>query len=209
MDIVLQLDEFIVEQEKSARHFLKSIDYKTSFDKIVLHTLNEHTSREEMSHYLENALEGKDIGLLSEAGCPCIADPGNLMVEAAHQQNIQVVPLVGPSSIYLSLMASGFNGQHFAFAGYLPIDKTKRTEKIRELEIQVYKKSQTQIFIETPYRNNQLIQDILRTCKGQSKLCIASSITTDEEQILTLTISEWKNKPVDYHKKNCIFLLYK
>ena len=134
IEIVKTLDEFIVEQEKTARHFLKSIGYESSLDSIILHPLNKHTSHEDILIYLDNAIKGKNIGLLSEAGCPCIADPGNIIVQMAHQKQIQVVPLVGPSSIYLSLMASGFNGQNFAFNGYLPIEKNERVKKIKELE---------------------------------------------------------------------------
>lgn len=206
--IALSLDEFIVEQEKTARHFLKSIGYEKSFDSIILHPLNKHTSPEDILLYLDNAVKGKNIGLLSEAGCPCIADPGNIIVEMAHEKQIQVIPLVGPSSIYLSLMASGFNGQNFSFNGYLPIDKKERTKKIKELENTVYNKWQTQIFIETPYRNNQLMQDILKTCRGDTKLCVACCISTSNELILTKPINLWQKKIPDLNKKNCIFLLY-
>ena len=209
IEIVKTLDEFIVEQEKTARHFLKSIGYESSLDSIILHPLNKHTSHEDILIYLDNAIKGKNIGLLSEAGCPCIADPGNIIVQMAHQKQIQVVPLVGPSSIYLSLMASGFNGQNFAFNGYLPIDKNERVKKIKELENIVYSKSQTQIFIETPYRNNQLVQDILKACNKETKLCIASSISTTDESIATKSIAQWQNKLPDLNKKNSIFLLYK
>jgi 16S rRNA (cytidine1402-2'-O)-methyltransferase len=208
-EIVETLDEFIVEQEKTARHFLKSIGYKKSFDTIILHPLNKHSSPEDVLMYLDNAVKGKNIGLLSEAGCPCIADPGNIIVEMAHEKQIQVIPLVGPSSIYLSLMASGFNGQNFAFNGYLPIDKKERTRKIKEIENLVYNKSQTQIFIETPYRNNQLLQDILKTCNGGTKLCIACCVSLPDEYIATKTISQWQYKIPDFNKKNCIFLIYK
>ncbi len=208
-EIVETLDEFIVEQEKTARHFLKSIGYTKSFDSIILHPLNKHTSFDEILLYLDNAVKGKNIGMLSEAGCPCIADPGNVIVEMAHEKQIQVIPLVGPSSIYLSLMASGFNGQSFAFNGYLPIDKKDRARRIKELETIIYNRSQTQIFIETPYRNNQLIQDILKTCKGETKLCIASCVSLPDEFIVTKTINQWQFKIPDFNKKNCIFLLYK
>jgi 16S rRNA (cytidine1402-2'-O)-methyltransferase len=209
IETILTLDEFIVEQEKTARHFLKSIGYKRSFDTITLHPLNKHTSATDILSYLDNAMKGKNTGLLSEAGCPCIADPGNVIVEMAHEKNITVVPLVGPSSVYLSLMASGFNGQNFSFIGYLPIDKKERIRKIKELEHIIYNKSQTQLFIETPYRNNQLFQDIIKTCNNQTKLCVASSVSTPDEFISTRTIAEWEKKQINLNKKNCIFLLYK
>ncbi len=207
--IIDQIDEFIVEDARTARRFLKSAGYSKSLDQIIFHLLNKHTNTSELYMFLDSVKKGKNIGLLSEAGCPCIADPGAEIVKIAHQENLKVIPLVGPSSIIMGLMASGFNGQNFAFVGYLPIDSTLRIKKLKELEFLVFQKNQTQIFIETPYRNQKLFDDIIKTCSKEIMLCIATDITLPTESIQTKYISEWKNTNPDFHKKTTVFLLYK
>ncbi|MCF8302635.1 MAG: SAM-dependent methyltransferase [Bacteroidales bacterium] len=208
-EIINALNEFIVEDARTARRFLKASGYEGSLDNLMLHVLNKHTLQEEIPGFLENCLAGKDIGLMSEAGLPCIADPGNVVVSLAHQKGIQVIPLVGPSSILLALMASGFNGQQFAFHGYLPIPLKDKEKKIREMERSIYRLDQTQIFMEAPYRNNKLLDNLLNTCQPDTVLCIAASLTTEEEYIKTLPIKNWAKKKPDLHKKPALFLLYK
>lgn len=205
--VINKIDEFIVENEKSARHYLKKAGINKPLQEVILKPLNKHTSPEEYTAYLKPTLEGKNIGIISEAGCPAIADPGSEIVKLAHQKNIEVIPLVGPSSILLSLMASGFNGQNFSFNGYLPIDKNERSRKIKELEKLVQQKNQTQLFIETPFRNNALIADLINNCNGNTLLCIACDITLPTEFIKTKSIADWKKSPPDIHKRPAIFLL--
>jgi len=162
-----------------------------------------------MVPYFKELMTGKDVGLMSEAGCPGVADPGADIVYEAHKRGIKVVPLVGPSSILLALMASGFNGQSFTFNGYLPIDKVERIKRIKELELLAQQKKQTQIFIETPFRNNHLYEDILKNTAAQTLLCVACNITGEEEFIKTMTVGQWRQERIDLHKKPCIFLLYR
>ena len=207
--IVRELKFFIVENIRTARRFIKHIDKSIDIDSLTFFELNEHTKHTEIETFIKPLIEGNDVGIVSEAGCPAVADPGALVVEAAQKKGLRVVPLVGASSILLSLMASGFSGQSFAFNGYLPIDKKTRRQKIQQLENRVYSEQQTQIFIETPYRNHQLIQDLIDTLRPSTLLCIASSLTTEEETIRTLPISKWKTAKFDYHKKPTIFLIYK
>jgi 16S rRNA (cytidine1402-2'-O)-methyltransferase len=209
IDTIQSLDMFIVENEKSARHFLKRIGYPKPINSIILFALNEHTSTEEITHYLDPLKRGISMGVLSEAGCPGIADPGAEIIKLAHQYSILVKPLVGPSSILLALMASGFNGQHFIFHGYLPKEKTTRIKMIQRMESDVLNKNQTQIFIETPYHNNNLFKEIIETCSKNTKLCIATEITLPTEFIKTLIIDKWKNTVPDLHKRPTVFLLYK
>src|SRR3954464_2020660 len=171
--IINQIDEYIVENEKSARHYLKKVGIQKPLQEVILHPLNQHTPLQEISGYLKAIEEGKNIGVISEAGCPGVADPGAEVVAIAHERNIKVIPLVGPSSILLSLMASGFNGQSFTFHGYLPIDKLQRANKIKELEALSERHNQTQLFIETPFRNNPMLEEILKSCNPQTRLCIA------------------------------------
>jgi 16S rRNA (cytidine1402-2'-O)-methyltransferase len=209
IETVRALDEFIVEDEKSARRILKKINPEIKFDAVTMHLLNEHTKSEEITHYLASIGNGKDIGLLSEAGCPCVADPGALIVQRAHKNSIKVVPLTGPSSIILALMASGFNGQSFTFHGYIPVEKDKRNKKISELEKTARSTGYTQIFIETPYRNNQILADIIAHCSADTQLCIAVNLTTDEERIMRCSVSEWKKKSVDFNKQPAVFLIGK
>jgi len=206
--VIHQLDEFIVEQLRPARRFLRKLDHPVPIDKMIFHELNKHTNEKEISTYLNSVFSGKSIGLLSEAGTPCIADPGSVIVQMSHEKNIEVVPLVGPNSIILALMASGFNGQNFTFHGYLPVDKQTLVKKIREMETTSRNLNQTQIFIETPYRNNQLLGKLLEVCRKETKICVATDITLKDESIKTRTISEWKKETVDLHKKPTVFLLY-
>lgn len=207
-ELINKIDEYIVENEKSARHYLKKIGIKKPLQEIVLHPLNQHTQPHEISSYLNSIQQGKDIGVISEAGCPGVADPGADVVKLAHEKNIDVIPLVGPSSILLSLMASGFNGQNFAFNGYLPKERAERIKKIKDLEMLVYKRKQTQMFIETPYRNMHLLEDILNTCENKTKLCIACDITLPTEFIKTKSVFDWKKQLPDINKRPTIFLIY-
>lgn len=208
-NIINTIDEYIVEDEKSARHYLKKMGIKKTLQEIILHPLNTHTETKEISHYLNSISSGKNIGIISEAGCPGIADPGAEVVKLAHQKNIKIVPLVGPSSILLSLMASGFNGQNFAFNGYLPKERNERIKKIKELEKLVYQKNQTQLFIETPYRNMHLMEDLLANCEKDTLLCIACDISLSTEFIKTKKISEWKKQIPEINKRPTIFSIYK
>lgn len=206
--LVNQLDEFIVENVRTARRFLRSAGFSKPFEEVSFHLLNKHTKPDEISGYLSAALVGKPIGLLSEAGSPCIADPGQAIVAKAHQKNIRVIPLVGPSSILLALMASGFNGQNFAFSGYLPISKPERAIKLKLLEQKSWIEEQTQIFMETPYRNNQLMDHMVSTLRKDTLLCVACDLTLPEEFIKTQAIASWRKKMPDLHKRTSIFLLY-
>lgn len=206
--IARQLDIFVVENEKTARRFLALIKPLKPVRELSLHTLNEHTQHQELTALLAPLLSGNDIGLMSEAGCPGIADPGADLVRMAHQKGIQVAPLIGPSSILLALMASGLNGQQFSFLGYLPSEKTERIQKIREIEKRSGQARETQIFIETPYRNQHLLLDILDHCGARTHLCIACNISTENELIRTKTIADWKKSDLpDLHKQPTVFLL--
>lgn len=206
--VILSIRYFIVENVRTARRFLKKTDPGIDIDELTFFTLNKHTSKEALSDYLKPIGEGHSIGIISEAGCPAIADPGADIVAIAQQKQIKVVPLVGPSSILLALMASGFNGQSFAFHGYLPIETEDRIQKLKQLENRIYHEHQTQLFIETPFRNHKLLDDILKACKPSTRLCIAADITLETEYIRTKPISEWKKGLPDLSKRPCIFLLY-
>jgi 16S rRNA (cytidine1402-2'-O)-methyltransferase len=208
-EITKQFSVFIVENIRTARRFLRSTGYVKDFDDVVFHLLDKHSRPEEWTEFLNETEAGKDIGLLSEAGLPCIADPGNVIVRNAHKKGIEITPLVGPSSLMLALMASGFNGQNFCFHGYLPIKSNERKNKIKELENDVYRKDQTQIFIETPYRNLALLESIIKQCKGSSMLCIAFDLTLDTQKIISKTVAQWKKTKIDLHKKPAVFLIYK
>lgn len=207
--IINNIRYYIVENIRTTRRFLKKVDKNIDIDRLTFFELNQHTDPQIIGSYIEPLLHGEDMGIVSEAGCPAVADPGALVVELAQQKNIQVVPLVGPSSILLALMASGFNGQSFSFEGYLPIDNDKRIKRLKVLENRIYTENQTQIFIETPYRNNKIVQDFIAHCRPSTKLCIASEITTDNEFIKTKPLGRWKNTCPDLSKKPTIFLLYK
>lgn len=208
-EIVSNLKYFIVEDVRTARRFLKKANHAIEIDSLTFFTLNQHTTSEELSGFLVPMLDGNDMGVISEAGCPAIADPGADVVAMAQKKNFNVVPLIGPSSILLSLMASGFNGQSFAFVGYLPIQSADRAKMLRKLENRVYTENQSQIFIETPYRNMKMLDEILQTCQPNTQLCIAVDITLDTEFIKTKTVKEWKAKLPELNKRPCIFLIYK
>jgi 16S rRNA (cytidine1402-2'-O)-methyltransferase len=206
--IAQNLENFVVESEKSARHFLSTIKTTKPVRELTLNLLNEHTLDKDVAALLAPLLAGKDVGLMSDAGCPGIADPGAKLVALAHQKNIKVVPFVGPSSILLSLMASGLNGQQFAFLGYLPVDKTVRNTRLKEIEKRSQTHKETQIFIETPYRNQHTLEAILASCNANTRLCVASQVSLPDELIVTKRISEWKQNALpDLNKKPTVFLL--
>lgn len=207
--IVNPIRIFFVEEVRSARRFLRKAGFTANFDDVSFIEINEHTFNTPIETLItKEEWNGKTLGLLSEAGVPCVADPGALVVAWAHRQKIKVTPLVGPSSILLSLMASGFNGQHFVFHGYLPVDKNERNKKIKEIENQSRRLDQTQIFIETPYRNQNLFAAICEICQDDSMLCIAKNITQENEFILSLPVKDWKKQKIDLHKQNTVFLIY-
>ncbi|MGB5555798.1 MAG: SAM-dependent methyltransferase [Flavobacteriaceae bacterium] len=205
--VIESTNYYIVENEKSARRFIKKISPRKSQPDLQLEVLNKFTEVELMPTFLKPCFEGQHVGIISEAGCPGIADPGAEVVKLAHEKGIQVVPLVGPSSILMSLMASGMKGQNFAFNGYLPIEAADRKRTLKELEKISIAKQQSQLFIETPYRNDKLIDDLLRSLSGNTRLCIACDITLATEYIKTMTVAEWKNNPVDLHKRPAIFII--
>ncbi|MBK0378037.1 SAM-dependent methyltransferase [Mucilaginibacter segetis] len=209
IDTINSIKEYIVENEKTARRFLKEAGLKMPQSELIIHDYGKHKrDNADKNDFFKGLLAGNDVGLMSEAGCPGIADPGADIVAEAHRKGIKVVPLVGPSSILLALMASGFNGQSFTFHGYIPIDKADRVKKIKDLEALAERNKQTQLFIETPFRNDSLLDDILKTCKAQTKLCIACEITAKTEFIKTMNIAEWKKQVPDLRKRPAIFLLF-
>jgi 16S rRNA (cytidine1402-2'-O)-methyltransferase len=208
-EIIPKIDHFFVENIRTARRFISELQTGKSIESLHFYTLDKDTPYADTEKKFQLLLEGKDAGIISEAGCPGIADPGAVAVQIAHKYGIRVVPLVGPSSILLALMASGFSGQSFVFHGYLPIDKNERAKAIRILEKDALQKDQTQLFMETPFRNNQLVEELLNTCNPETPLCIASQITAPDEMIRTLKIKDWKKQKPDLHKKPTIFLLYK
>lgn len=207
-EIINGIDDYIVESEKSARRFLIKLGIKKAIDELNFFLLNEHTKDKDLRKFLEPLLLGKNMGLISDAGCPAIADPGSEIVLLAHYSGVRVVPLVGPSSIILALMSSGLNGQKFCFHGYLPAERGERIKKIRELEMESAAKSQTQAFIEAPYRNQKLLEDILSNGKAETLLCIACDITLPSEFILTRSVKEWKKQIPDINKRPTVFLMY-
>lgn len=208
-EVIVSLKHFIVENVRTARRFLKKTEPSIVIDELTFVELNEHTSPEDISGMLAPMMTGESVGVMSEAGCPAVADPGADVVAIAQRKGYQVVPLVGPSSILMALMASGFNGQSFAFHGYLPVEASKRTDRIKTLESRIYTENTTQIFIETPYRNEKLLEDFIRICKPSTRLCIACDITCDDEYIKTRPVKEWTKNPPDLKKKPAIFLIYK
>ena len=203
------IDHYVVENEKSARRFIKKITPKKSQPSLTMMKLDKYTEELETRSYLDVCEQGISVGLLSEAGVPAVADPGATIVKLAHEKGIQVVPLVGPSSILMALMASGMNGQNFAFNGYLPIDKADRKKAIKELERLSKDKNQSQIFIETPYRNEKMFSELKATLTPNTLLCIAADITLPEEYIKTYTIADWKRQSPDLHKRPAIFIIQK
>lgn len=209
IDLLRGIRHFIVENIRSARRFIKACDRDIDINECRFAELNRHTDPKDVAAMLQPMAQGNDMGVISEAGCPAIADPGADVVSIAQERGYEVVPLVGPSSIVMSLMASGFNGQSFAFNGYLPIDAADRTTKLKEMEKRIRHEHQTQIFIETPYRNNKLISALAASLPKDLKLCVASDITGPAQTIVTLPISAWRNRKYDYDKIPTIFLLYR
>lgn len=206
--IIAGIRHFIVENVRSARRFLKKTDPSTDISALTFTVLDEHTDRSQVAGMLRPLENGEPMGIISEAGCPAIADPGADAVAVAQRRGLKVVPLVGPSSILMALMASGFNGQSFAFNGYLPIDSTRRTAKFREMERRILRERQTQIFIETPYRNNRLIAELASALPGNMLLCVASDITGPSESIITKPLQQWSRATYNYDKIPTIFLLF-
>lgn len=203
------IDDYIVENEKTARKFIKAIAPEKPQPSLRIELLNKHTDVAEHNRMIQPCMEGKNIGLMSEAGCPGVADPGAVIVKIAHEKGIQVVPLVGPSSILMAMMASGMNGQNFAFNGYLPIDKGEKKSAIKNLEKLSGDKNQSQIFIETPYRNGKLLEDLLQTLQPSTHLCIAADITLPTEFIKTQRVADWKKTKIDLDKRPCIFIIHR
>lgn len=206
---IARIDDYIVENEKTARRFIKSIYPEKVQSSLRLSCLNKHTQPEELQAMLMPCLQGKDAGIMSESGCPGVADPGAILVKMAHEKGIQVVPLVGPSSILLALMASGMNGQSFAFNGYLPIDKAEKKSALKFYERLAAEKNQSQIFIETPYRNHKLLDDLTQTLQPNTLLCIAADITLASEFIKTQRVADWKKSKIDIDKRPAIFIIHK
>jgi len=206
INLTIKLRFFIVEDIRSARRYLRMIDKKFPIDDAVFFELSEHTGESEIEHYLQPVLNGSDMGIISEAGLPAIADPGAMIVALAHRKGITVTPLSGPSSILLALISSGFNGQKFTFNGYLPIKPADRISKLRELEKRAAE-GFTQIFMETPYRNQKMLESILKTCHSDTLLCIAADITLPTESIMTMSISEWKKDLPSLDDRLAIFLI--
>ncbi|MEZ7498845.1 SAM-dependent methyltransferase [Flavobacterium sp. Arc3] len=203
------IDYYIVENEKTARKSIKEVHPEKKQSELILFVLNKRTEVKEHQDFIQPLLEGENVGLMSEAGCPGVADPGAVIVKLAHEKGIQVVPLVGPSSILLAMMASGMNGQSFTFHGYLPIDKDEKRASFKTLERTSFEKNQSQIFIETPYRNNNLLEDLLQTLHPETHLCVATDITLPTEYIKTKRISAWKKETIDLHKRPTIFIIHK
>lgn len=209
-DIIVNIKHFIVENIRSARRFLKQVEKSIDIDELTFYELNRHTDRKIIGEYLKPLEAKQPVGIISEAGCPAIADPGADVVAIAQSRRLKVVPLVGPSSIIMSLMASGFNGQQFAFNGYLPVDIPGRVKALKKLENKVYNDDQTQIFIETPYRNSKMLESMLNALRPTTKICIAAGITTPQELIITRTVEKWKKEKMPkFEKVPCVFLIYK
>jgi 16S rRNA (cytidine1402-2'-O)-methyltransferase len=206
---VHHLKHFVVENEKVARGLIKKLKLASTQQELTILLWNEHSKAEDMRDITDMLKLGVDVGIITDAGLPCIADPGADIVRIAHEKNIEIVPLPGASSIFMALMASGFNGQGFAFSGYLPIDKVQRAKRIKQLESDVFGKNQTQIFMEAPYRNNQLLADILANCSSQTNLCIACNISSSEGFVKTKKVAEWRKQFPDLHKKPVIYVLGK
>jgi 16S rRNA (cytidine1402-2'-O)-methyltransferase len=207
-EVLGRLDYLLVENLRTTRRYISSLKLGRPIESYHLELADKELDIKEAARLLKPIMEGRDGGIVSEAGCPGIADPGSMLVKLAHQNQIKVVPLSGPSSIFLALMASGFNGQRFVFHGYLPIEKEARGKQIKALEKNIFKFDQTQIFMETPYRNNQLLQDLILHCQSTTLLCIARSLTGKNEWIMTRSIGEWKKFIPDLNKEPCIYLLY-
>ena len=209
LELLYGCHTFIVEELRTARRFLKHAGYPHSIDDTTFYLLNEHTAEADIAAYLDAVAEGEDVGLLSEAGLPCVADPGRLITHQAQRRGIEIVPLVGPSSLMLALMASGFNGQNFAFNGYLPIDRHERIAAIRTLEQRVLRNDQTQIFIEAPYRNNQMLATLAETLHPDTMVCVACDLTLPTQYIVSRAAHQWRTNTPNLHKRNTVFLIGK
>jgi 16S rRNA (cytidine1402-2'-O)-methyltransferase len=207
LELIRTLDTFIVENSKSARAFLKACEIPTPQNQLQIFEIDKHDDSQDVSDFISLLLQGKSAGLISEAGVPAVADPGAKIVKLAHQKQLKVVPLTGPSSLLLALMASGMDGQRFSFHGYLPIDRSERIKMLQRLEKDALQYSQTQLFIETPYRNNNLLKDICDTLQPHTRLCVAVNLTLPDEKVITLSIRDWKKQSVDLHKKPTVFLI--
>lgn len=207
LKVLDELEFFFAEDVRTARRFLSEVGVSRKIEDLKFYKLDKETTIQEIKLDLKAIPEGTSIGIISEAGCPCIADPGSLLVSYAHEQNWNVLPLVGPSSILLALIASGFNGQEFSFLGYLPIEKEKRVKVIKEMEKEAVVKKRTQIFMETPYRNNALMDDLIKNCGSETKLCVAANITGQNQFIKTQKIKDWRIKSIDLNKQPSIFIL--
>lgn len=208
--VVLGIRHFIVEEVRTARRFLKQVERSIDIDALTFYPMGKHADAALFARYLEPLRRGEPVGVISEAGCPAVADPGADVVAVAQREGLKVVPLVGPSSILLAVMASGFNGQSFAFHGYLPIDPAARTKALKRLESLAISENQTQLFIETPYRNARMVADIMRACRPQTRLCVAAGLTTPQEYVRTLTVKQWRGtKMPELAKVPAIFVLYK
>jgi len=207
-EVIRDLRYFIVEEIRTARRFLKKVNPEIKLNETQFLVYNEHSGTSDLSQYMEPLAAGNDVGLLSEAGLPCIADPGSAIVNLAHSSGYTVIPLTGPSSIFLALMASGFPGQNFAFHGYLPVNRNERSKKIREMERAASALDQVQIFIETPYRNMQVFEALLATCRAETRICIAAGLTGASEKIMQKSVREWKEMLPDIHRKPVVFLLF-
>jgi 16S rRNA (cytidine1402-2'-O)-methyltransferase len=206
-EIIQEIDHFIVEDLRTGRRFVKKMGMKKPMESLQFSTLNEHTKGDEIESLLLPIVEGKNLGLISDAGTPCVADPGNIIVSRAQQLGADVVPLVGPNSLLLALMASGLNGQSFAFNGYLPREQPDRERQLRFLESLIKKSNQTQIFMETPYRNNHIFKSILTVCDPAMRLCLGVNLTSENQMIKTMTVKKWKSQKIDLHKQPTVFLL--
>lgn len=209
MRAVELIDDYIVENGKVARKFIKAIHPEKVQSSLRLFELNKHTEEREIKSFIQPLLEGRNMGLMSDAGCPGVADPGAVIVALAHEKGIKVVPLVGPSSILLSLMGSGMNGQSFTFNGYLPIDKADKRTMLKNLEKWSFERNQSQLFIETPYRNNQLMEEMVQSLHPNTLLCVACDLTLPTEVMITKPVHFWKKHKIDLHKRPCIFILHK
>jgi 16S rRNA (cytidine1402-2'-O)-methyltransferase len=206
-EIIQEIDHFIVEDLRTGRRFVKKLGMQKPMETLQFSTLNEHTKGDEIENLLQPLVEGKNLGLISDAGTPCVADPGSVVVSRAQQIGVEVIPLIGPSSILLALMASGLNGQSFAFNGYLPREQPDRERQLCFLESLIKKSNQTQIFIETPYRNNHVFRSILAVCDPAIRLCLGMNITSENQMIKTMTVKKWRSQKLDLHKQPTVFLL--
>ena len=208
-EVILGIRHFVVENIRTARRFLKKTEPSLMIDELHFYELNKHTSPHVVAGYLTPLAAGESVGIISEAGCPAVADPGADIVAIAQRKGYKVVPLVGPSSILLTIMGSGFNGQSFAFHGHLPIDAAQRAARIKALEARIYSENQTQLFIETPYRNGKLLEELVRICRPSTRLCVASNLSCEDEMIRTKPVKEWGKNAPDLNKKPTVFALYK